>query len=308
MFSSIVKMVAKTKFFVTKNSPQILMGIGCVSMVSAVISAARSTLKFQQVLDEHDAMKFKQEEVEGMLKEGKISEKDYTPEDRKNDKIKIYTTTAIGAVKCYAMPIMLTVLAGGCFLSANGILNKRYLGAATALAATLNEKKALETRFIEEYGADKLEELKHGKQVVVGRTEHIDESGNTVCEDILDKSKDSIYSPFMFFFDATSPNWEKDPEANRTFLWQQQRFLNMKLQGQGYLFLNDVRKALGFEPTQSGQIVGWVYNKSQKDFVDFGIFDENDNWKRRFINGLEAVVAIEPNVSGPILDIAGLEK
>lgn len=307
MFNSIVKMVAKTKFFVIKNSPQILMGVGCVSMVGAVITACKGTLKFQEILDEHDAMMLKQEEVEAALKDGRLSEEDYTPQDAKNDKIKIYTATVLGAVKCYAPTAALTLLSGGCFFAASGILQKRYLGAAAALAASIKEKKELENRFIEEYGEEKLEELKYGKPVVVGHVEHTDDEGKTVAEEILERNRDPIYGPFMFFFDATSPNWEKDPEANRTFLWQQQRFLNMKLQAQGYLFLNDVRIALGAQPTQSGQTNGWVYNKNRKDFVDFGIFDANDEWKRRFINGLEPVVAIDPNAT-PILDIAGLEK
>ena len=69
-----------------------------------------------------------------------------------------------------------------------------------------------------------------------------------------------------------------NPDANRNFLLQQQNFFNHKLQLKGYVFLNEVYEALGFDTVPEGQILGWYIKPGEKHApIDF--FDKS-NLKR----------------------------
>ena len=90
-----------------------------------------------------------------------------------------------------------------------------------------------------------------------------------------------------------------------TFLKRQQNFANEKLQTNGFLFLNDVYEMIGIPKTKAGQIVGWIYDEKNPvgdNFVDFGIYDVNNEAKRDFVNGYERSILLDFNVDGNIWD------
>ena len=63
---------------------------------------------------------------------------------------------------------------------------------------------------------------------------------------------------------------------------------------------------LGIPATKAGQIVGWIYDEKHPvgdNFVDFGIYDYNDQRKRMFVNGHERSILLDFNVDGNILDM-----
>jgi len=80
-------------------------------------------------------------------------------------------------------------------------------------------------------------------------------------------------------------SWEPDLGVNKMFVGQQQRFAQELLNRRGYLYLNEVYKALGFPESDIGQVVGWKVKKNpdgSKDFpvVDFGLDRPlPDDWK-----------------------------
>lgn len=59
-------------------------------------------------------------------------------------------------------------------------------------------------------------------------------------------------------FDHNNPNFAVNSEYNTFYVAMQQNFFNDVLQAQGYLFLNDVLKSLGFPQTSGGTFIGWV--------------------------------------------------
>ena len=85
--------------------------------------------------------------------------------------------------------------------------------------------------------------------------------------------------------------------------------MNRKLDLNGYVFLNDVYRALGFESTPYGAVVGWYKSKNMDEmsgrdgFVDFGIFNPDNERARAFVNGYERSILLDFNVDGIIYDL-----
>ena len=63
---------------------------------------------------------------------------------------------------------------------------------------------------------------------------------------------------------------------------------------------------LGIPRTKAGQVVGWIYDEKHPvgdNFVDFGIYDKDNERNRAFINGYERNILLDFNVDGNILDL-----
>ena len=141
------------------------------------------------------------------------------------------------------------------------------------------------------YGVDKTEEAVEGKD---GKTKTV------VHKRISQSDGPSMYAKF---FSDHCPDWQSNPEYNRSFLQCQQNYMNEKLRTRGHLFLNEVYDALGIERTQAGAVVGWVISKDGDNFVDFGIFDDLTNpHVRDFVNGVSNSILLDFNVDGVIYD------
>ena len=110
-------------------------------------------------------------------------------------------------------------------------------------------------------------------------------------------------SEYARFFDVDCRRWTNDPEKNMFFIKQVQEYANVRLQNEGYLFLNDVYDMLGLPRTRAGQCVGWVYDEKNPigdNYIDFGIYKFDKN--KEFINGYEPVVLLDFNIDGCIID------
>lgn len=111
-------------------------------------------------------------------------------------------------------------------------------------------------------------------------------------------------SQYARIFDDSCVAWTKDPEYNMHFLKVQQDYCNDLLKSKGHLFLNEVYDMLGIPRTKAGAVVGWVYDEKNPigdNFVDFGIFDTNDERNFDFINGFKNTAILDFNVDGNIL-------
>lgn len=107
------------------------------------------------------------------------------------------------------------------------------------------------------------------------------------------------YSKYARLFDESNPYWGTDPEINLWYLLSQQRVANNLLRHRGYLFLNEVYDMLGFDRTQDGAVVGWIYKSQNGDnYVDFGIYNTGDLNR---INKPKKSILLDFNVDGAIL-------
>lgn len=74
----------------------------------------------------------------------------------------------------------------------------------------------------------------------------------------LDGTPDVSKKIVVKYFDKENPNWTDDTLRNIMFLKAQQQYANDILHAQGYLFLSDVYKALGFDETEESRHLGWL--------------------------------------------------
>jgi hypothetical protein len=288
---------------VEKHSPEILMGVGVVGVVTGTVMACRATLKLNDILEEAQETRDKIKEVAS----NPDYEDKYTEEDAKKDLTINYVQTGVKVAKLYAPAVAVGVAGVGCVLASHDIMKKRNVALSAAYLTVDKSFKEYKQRVVDRFGEEVEKEIRYGikaEEIVETIT---DEEGNeTTVTETVKTMNPTLYSDYARFFDEASPCWQNDPEYNLMFLKAQQQYANDLLRAKGRLFLNDVYEMLGIEKTKAGQIVGWVYdreNPNGDNFVDFGIYDMSKERVRAFVNGYETNILLDFNVDGNIWDL-----
>jgi hypothetical protein len=276
---NVTRAINKIGFKLKKHAPEILTGIGIGSGAACLVLSNKTTHdKLDDILNEHNAdMEVIREESESI----------------KKDTVKRYAKTAGKLAKAYGPALACGAVSVTCAVSGCKISHDRNVALAGAYAALDQGFKKYRENVKERYGDEIDKELRAGVKKGIS-VEETDEKGKT-----KKKKTDAIFdgevkaSDTARFFDSSCIEWSEDPEENKRFLQIQENILTERLTRKGYLFLNDVYKALGFQPTDAGQRLGWKYDPedtSLSNCVSFGIFETNrvavDSAKTRFINVL----------------------
>lgn len=288
---SLKKSFKKGVLIIRKHSPEILMGVGVVSLVGAVGTAIWKTATCDQILDEHEEkmkeaeahIKESQEKVEELKKDpekgGKIV---YTDEDAEADlkgaQMKVWVKTVGKIAWHYAPTIALTALSATSFLGAFCIVKGRYTAVAGALAATTSAFEAYRERVREDVGEDK--DLYYRYGVVKEKVPVVDENGKKTKEKeeaIVADKKVNGDGIFVFTFDDRSGEFFKDVTTDLITLNGIRSTLDMDLQAEGYLLARDILKRLDCWDTltrkQRNEAMKWVYVDNGVCHVDFDIYN-----------------------------------
>jgi hypothetical protein len=275
-----------------KHSPVLLFGAGVVGIVTTVVLASKATLKLEAVLEgvEKDVL---------TIESAQLAK--YTEEDRRKDKVLIYTKAVINISRLYGPAVLVGVASIAALTGSHVVLNRRLAGVTAAYAALDKGWNEYRRRVIGEYGEDKDREFRYGtvEREIIEETKE-GPVAKTIKE--LDPNGFSVYSKF---FDELCPDFQREAEYNMLFLRAQQNYANDKLRAKGHLFLNEVYDQLGIERTKAGAVVGWIVSKDGDNFVDFGIFNANRERSRAFVNGREQAIRLDFNVDGVIYDKIG---
>lgn len=303
LLQNVARGAKKIKFKTVKNSPEILMVVGAVSVVAGTVLACRQTLKCDDILEDH---KEKLDRIAEVVEE---YGDEYTDVERRKDVTKVYANTGLKIVKTYSVPFALVGAGIVSMVLAKNITHKRYIAALTALNGVTEAFHNYRERVREAFGIDTDKAMLTGghieKKVPVIVTDD-DGSEKVVKQDtvVIDGEPHDI-SIYARFFDASCSQWEKNAEYNLNFLKNQERYANDVLKTRGHLFLNEVYDMLGFDHSQAGSLVGWIYDEENPDidnYVDFGIYDMSRTPNRNFVNGFEPVILLDFNVDGVIWD------
>ena len=292
----------KAGFALRKRSPEILVVVGIIGTVASTVLACKATTKANDILEK---TKRDLDDIHGCESDKDLNETgEYTEDDARKDKNIVYVQTGIKFAKLYAPAVILGAFSLSCMVGSNVILRKRSAALAAAYATIDAGFKEYRGRVIERFGEQVDKELRYNIKAKEISEQKEDGTEETTTENVADPNE---YSMYARIFDETNPEFERDSDRNRFFLTLQQNCFNDKLKARGYVFLNEVYDALGFEQTKAGQIVGWVYkprDPSHKgdNYIDFGMFDITREKARDFINGYEQAIVLDFNVDGPIID------
>lgn len=297
--------ISKATIKLQKHSPEILVVTGVVGTVASTIMACKATTKVSTILEES---KKEIDTIHEVAADENMIEQ-YSEDDAKKDLTIVYAKTGVKIAKLYAPSVVLGVASIGCILTSHKIMRGRNVALAAAYTAVDKGFKEYRDRVVDRFGNEVDRELKYGlKAKKITEVEIDEETGKEkkVKTNALVVENPTGYSDYARFFDEACPAWEKNSEYNLMFLRAQQQYANDLLQSRGHLFLNEVYDMLGIPRTKAGQVVGWVYSKTNPvgdNFVDFGIYDIHRETNRDFVNGYERSILLDFNVDGNIWDL-----
>lgn len=290
-----------------KYSPEILTAAGVIGTVGSTVLACKATLKVEDILDEAK----KKSNLINAVHDGEIEvDAEYTDKDYSKDLLVNRTQTAVKLIKLYGPAISLGVLSITAILGGQHILRKRNVAVMAAYKLCEESFNNYRSRVKDELGEEKDRQFYYGmtEETVKDKVKSKDGKTKTVTKKV-EKAPDHLYSQYARFFDEANINWDKSPEQNMYFLKMVQNQMNDKLKARGHVFLNEVYDALGFDRSEAGQLVGWVWSNDNTameagdGYIDFGIFDGNDYAKRAFVNGDERSILLDFNIDGMIYDL-----
>lgn len=292
----------KAGFQLKKHSPEILVVTGVIGVVTSAVLACKATRKLDSVLEES---KEQIDKIKDYIEEEGYSE-EYTEKDASKDLTITYTQSALKIAKLYGPSVILGAASIGAIFGGHNILRKRNVALAAAYTAVDKGFKDYRNRVIERFGKELDRELKYNIKSDTVEVTELDEDGNEKTSKVTVNTVDpNELSEFARFYDDGCTGWTKDPELNLAFLKKQQCWANGLLKSRGWLTLNEVYDMLGITRTAAGMVVGWIYDEKHPvgdNFVDFGIYDINNEANRRFVNGLERTILLDFNVDGNIYD------
>lgn len=292
----------RTNFKIQKHSPEILMVVGIACGIACTITACKATTKASDIIEKMNDDISDIHELRETQEEAVYSETDAT-----NDIRIIKTQMLVNFAKVYAPSIILGVASITSILASNRITRNRHAALVSAYVVLDTSFKKYRTNVVERFGSETDYELKNNIKTVT--TEKVDsETGEVTTETKKVQAEKEEYYSYDRLFDDGCINWKKNATYNKDYLVSVEHMMNERLRIDGFLFLNDVYKALGFAKTRPGQQVGWTYkrngiNNRGDNFVDFGIHDIENESVRAFLLGEENSVWLNFNVDGPIMDI-----
>ena len=294
-----------------QHSPEILVIGGVVGVVASAVMACKATTKIRPVLDDTqlaaDAIRAAAEkgEAECNLEDGTVGIAPYSAENAKKDLAITYAHSALELAKIYAPSVVLGAASITCILAGHNILHKRNAAITAAYAILDNDFKGYRSRVVDRFGRELDRELRYNIRAQEVEETVVNEDGteSTVKKTVNSVDPKNLPSLFARCFADGTPGWQRNPQDSLIYLRQQQNMLTNRLQSKGHLFLNEVYESLGYSITEAGNAVGWVYdpnNETLENFVDFGIYDSNDERKIAFVNGDEQNIWLDFNVDGNV--------
>jgi Family of unknown function (DUF6353) len=291
--NGVSRIAGRTMLKTSQHSPTILFAAGVIGVVATAVVASRATLKLEAILDESQTKRNQAELLRSQDRE------DYTQEDYVKDVAVIYTRTTMEIAKVYGPAIVLGVFTIAALTGSHHILTKRNTALTMAYAALDRGFREYRQRVVNEYGESVDRRMRYDTEV---HKITVDDNGKSKELEVYRATKENDYSIYARFFDQLCQSFSPTPEYNRIFLSGQQAWFNNRLRARGHVFLNEVYDALGFERSQAGQVVGWLYNSDGDNFIDFGIYDDKRERARDFVNGREGAILLDFNVDGVIYD------
>lgn len=279
-----------------KHSPHIMFVAGVVGFGATVVMASKATLKLDEVLSEHEFQMTRANRARELYRMDE-AEPRYSEKDLKKDQATLKIQFVKDLTKLYGPTLLVGGATLACFTGSHVTLNRRYTGALAAYAT-------LDTAFREyrERVAELAPDLDQKKLMNGVSAREVVDAETGAVETAYESEGRSPYA--RLWSRETTQSWDSRPELNLIFLKANQNWANDMLKAKGYLFLSDVYKQLGLEPTKESLVTGWVKGNGD-DYVDFGFLDADLNDFHGFMTGREGAIWLDFNVDGVIWNMIG---
>lgn len=290
------------------KSPQLWFLAGTVLVIGAVVDSNKRRLKYEELKAEfkndiREQVEMQEEFDEKKDENGLVNGKTYTLTERRSDRMRLAVGFGLKTIVTYLPTALMTAGGIACYAKSFGILQGRYVAAASVIAGLTKKTKFLEDQLDKAKSALKAADI--GEEIDYDETKKAGEE-ITKHDNIETEPRLCDIDPYARIFDSCNPNFEDNAEKNRWFLYGKQCWAERELKRKGRLFLNEVYEMLGYEQTKAGQIMGWIYDETKQFNISFGL-GLNTEASRRFINGYEEAVLLIFNVEPePIVDRAFL--
>ncbi len=289
--------LARASFQFKRHSPEIFVIAGVVGTVASAVMACRATLKVSSIFDEA------KEDIETIHKNETESDVQSTA---KKELAGVYARTGLKIVRLYAPSVVLGALSITSIVTSHGMMKKRNLALASAYTAIDKNFKGYRDRVAERFGDEVEKEIRYNlKDEKIEETVVDPETGKEkkVKKTVKVMSGDlSQYSEYARYFDESSTKWNRVEDLNMSFLSGAQNFLNTKLRANKYVFLDEVYDFLDLPKTKASRAVGWVYDPYDPNCDSYIEFRTRIVYRKDEEGFTKAVIMIDPNVDGDILD------
>ena len=287
-----------------KFSPEILLGVGIVGVVSSTVFACTATLKAEKIMDEIEA---KSDRIDDCVMVRETAGVEYSIEAEQQDRRALKMETIGKLIRLYGPSATLMIASIGCILGAHRIMAKRNVALMAAYKVIEEAFTKYRKRVAAELGERVDAHFMYGEEATEGEARnYTDAEGN---EHELHPVLNNL-TGFSRFFEADKPDqmgswtgstqWSKVHEYNLDFLNAKTDHFNNMLISKGVVTINDVYSELGFPPTEAGMICGWRYKSDRGDgYISFKPRGIDGNWT--FGQNGESII-LDFNIDGVIFD------
>lgn len=255
--NAVSRKVNRQALIIKKNSPGIFFVGGIAGILGSTVMACRATLKLDKTMHEIRT------DLEDIKTKKSHNDHYVREEDYIRDLTFVYTQSAFKLAKLYGPSILL----GGASIAALTVSHNQLQRRNAALSYTL----AAVSKAFDEYRVRVAEEIGEKKELEIYRDVQAHEVEINGQKELVKTTGPNGFSIYARCFDESSHQFEKNAEQNHIFLKLQQSVANQRLKQKGHLFLNDVYDALGFEDSQAGAVVGWLWDGDGDNYIDFGL-------------------------------------
>lgn len=299
---------ARTKVRAIEAAPAAGIAVGIAGIAGTAVLASRSTLKIDTVMTRHkeqindlnrmyELRKLSDEDIAKEVSDPKYIDyvKSLDPDKYSQMHFGVWINTSVRFLKLYSPAISVGVASAALIIASHRTMSNRLSAAVSAYTVLQQTFEAYRKKAAETFGEDEVKEMEATN--FFGAP---DQDGR-LNEKLPMMEKQSKYR----IFNESNPRYSYDDVANRQFLSTQQNYFNDMLNARGYVFLNEVYKALGFQETPEGQLLGWLKYKPEdwsvhNGYIDFGVFDTEDLDDRLAHDHLTDNIRLDFNIDGMI--------
>ena len=275
--NAIVKM-ANAKFYIKKNSPEILVGAGIATLIGSLVYTVIGTLN-TGVEVTNAVCELDEVENDDSLME----------EERRKKKHGIYIHAGLNIARNYAPAITLATVSAGCLIGSNAIMRRRAFSLAAAYSALDTTFSDYRTRIIDEYGEDVDKKMRYGLTTKEVEVEQVDEETGEVVKTKAtvteaDESATTVWYKRQYeLSDGTvvvKPNWQPDKGLNATFVLAQIAWFNGRLSRGEHVWQDDIYKALGIPVDgyrQEAHVLGWTPDKNGEKYIKCRLYNDDES-------------------------------